>query len=51
MDMNKVSKNILRVTEEIVRIAVEKEKQGWPPICATLLHQPKRPSEKVIEVD
>lgn len=44
--MKKVSEKILQVAERIVHVAVEKEQKGWPPICATLLHQPKRPTER-----
>lgn len=42
--MKRVGKKILQVTEKIVRVSMEKESQGWPPICATILHQPKRPT-------
>lgn len=43
-NMRQMNEKILQVTERIVRIAVEKEKKAWPPICATILHQPMRPA-------
>lgn len=40
--MRKMNQIALKLTERIVRVTVEKERQAWPPICPTLLHQPKR---------
>ena len=42
--MREINKTMLKMTERIVRITAERERKGWPPICPTLLHQPKRPS-------
>lgn len=44
--MKKVNQTLLKITERVVRVEVDKEKKVWPPICATLLHQPKRPTTK-----
>ena len=44
--MRKMSQTALRMTEKVVRVAVEKERKDGPPICPTLLHQPKRPITK-----
>ena len=41
--MKKMNQNMLKLTERIVRVTVEKERQARLPICPTLLHQPKRP--------
>lgn len=44
--MNK-KKEALKLAERIARLRVEGDSYRWPPICAGILHQPKRP--KVIK--
>lgn len=34
---------VLRTVEKIARQEVEKHAFGWPPECAGIYHQPKRP--------
>ena len=40
--MNK-KKEVLKLAERIARLRVEGDSYRWPPICAGILHQPKRP--------
>ena len=40
--MNK-KKEALKLAERIARLRVEGDSYRWPPICAGILHQPKRP--------
>lgn len=41
--MKKINYTLLKATKNIISLSVNKEQQNWPPICTTLLHQPKRP--------
>lgn len=36
----------LRAVERIARNEVEKHAFGWPPVCAGIYHQPKRPVQQ-----
>lgn len=42
----KVNTKLLRVVERMVRIKVENV-LPWPPPCAGIYHQPKRPKTKL----
>lgn len=46
----KVSANFrnkaIKAVEKIARNEVEKYAWGWPPVCAGIYHQPKRPSQQ-----
>lgn len=37
---------LLEAVEKIARIEVKKTIYGWPPDCAGIFHQPKRPKKK-----
>ena len=41
--MMKLSRNVLKAVERITRNEVEKSYYPWPPLCAGIMHQPKRP--------
>ncbi len=45
-ESEKISVKALRVVERITRNEVERHRWGWPPICAGIGHQPKRPKKK-----
>ena len=42
----KTGNKVLKVVERIARNEVEKVKDGYPPICLGIGHQPKRPKKK-----
>lgn len=42
----KIGVKALRAVERIARNEVEKMKFEWPPLCAGIGHQPKRPKMK-----
>lgn len=39
----KINDTILRAVERVARNEVEKNIYNWPPDCAGIFHQPKRP--------
>ncbi len=36
----------LKLVKKITRNEAERVKQGWPPICMGIGHQPKRPQKE-----
>ncbi len=45
--MKKKDENrILNLAGKLVKAEGARAKSGWPPACAGLLHQPKRPVKK-----
>lgn len=42
----KISKNVLKVVERIVRNEAKNVMDGDPPYCLGIYHQPKRPKHK-----
>lgn len=46
MKDNMVKKNILMVVGKVAEIQANIVDSSWPPKCAGLLHQPKRPKKK-----
>ena len=42
----KITNKVLKVVERIARNEVEKVRDGYPPICLGIGHQPKRPKKK-----
>lgn len=46
MNANKKSNRILNLAGKIAKIEAIKTKSPWPPPCAGILHQPKRPAKK-----
>lgn len=46
MKEKKTSSIILNLAGKFVKIEAVKTNSGWPPICAGILHQPKRPVKK-----
>ncbi len=42
----KVEKGLLSIVEKVVRLEVQKNDGGDPPICPFILHQPKRPKKQ-----
>lgn len=42
----KTGNKVLKVVERIARNEVEKVRDGYPPICLGIGHQPKRPKKK-----
>lgn len=44
--MKKVNKKVLQAVERLTRHEVEKMTAIWPPFCAGIYHQPKRPVQK-----
>lgn len=46
--MKKCSENVaLKLVEKATRIRVQQDSYKWPPACAGILHQPKRPKSGV----
>lgn len=39
----KLNKTVLKAIMKVTKIEVEKNVNKWPPICAGIYHQPKRP--------
>lgn len=39
----KINNTVLKVVERIARNEVKKNCFDWPPICAGIFHQPKKP--------
>ncbi len=46
MKTRKTGSPILNLAGKIAKMEAVKSKSGWPPICAGILHQPKRPAKK-----
>ena len=46
MKAKKAGSSILNLAGKIAKMEAVKTKSGWPPICAGILHQPKRPAKK-----
>ena len=46
MKTKKTGSPILNLAGKIAKMEAVKSKSGWPPICAGILHQPKRPAKK-----
>lgn len=46
MKEKKTSSTILNLAGKFVKMEAVKTNSGWPPICAGILHQPKRPAKK-----
>lgn len=46
MKTKKTGSLILNVAGKLVKREAVRAKSGWPPICAGILHQPKRPVKK-----
>lgn len=46
MRVKKTGCTILNLAGKIARIEAVKTNSGWPPACAGILHQPKRPAKK-----
>ena len=44
--MLKLSEKTLKVLWKIATGEVDKQKLSWPPLCAGIYHQPKRPKKK-----
>ncbi|MCD7709405.1 MAG: cyclic lactone autoinducer peptide [Clostridiales bacterium] len=44
--MKDVSKTVLKVTERMARKEAASSSEAFPPVCAGILHQPKRPQQK-----
>ena len=42
----KLSEKTLKVLWKIATREVDKQKLSWPPLCAGIYHQPKRPKKK-----
>lgn len=42
-----IQKKALEVMVKVVKKEVEKNENAWPPICAGIFHQPKRPNKRV----
>lgn len=45
MKVEKTSRPILSLVGKIVKMEAVKVNLGWPPACAGILHQPKRPAK------
>lgn len=46
MKTRKTGSPILNLAGKIAKMEAVKTNSGWPPICAGILHQPKRPAKK-----
>ena len=46
MKVAKKGSMMLDLAGKIAKREAVKAKSGWPPICAGILHQPKRPAKK-----
>lgn len=46
MKVKKTDSPILSLAGKIAKMEAVKTNSGWPPICAGILHQPKRPAKK-----
>lgn len=44
----KLNKSILKAIKQVTKMEVEKNAFGWPPICAGIYYQPKRPKNRKI---
>lgn len=44
--IKKASNMVLKIVERIARNEVEKARDGYPPVCLGIGHQPKRPKKK-----
>ena len=45
--MKKIRKEALKLVEKVVKAEVDIDVYSWPPHCAGIFHQPKRPEIKV----
>lgn len=46
MKTKKTGNPILDLAGKLAKREAVRAKSGWPPACAVILHQPKRPSKK-----
>lgn len=46
MKEKKTGRIILNLAGKIAKMEAVKTNSGWPPACAGILHQPKRPAKK-----
>lgn len=46
MKTKKTGSQVLELAGKLAKREAIRAKSGWPPICAGILHQPKRPSKK-----
>lgn len=44
--MKTVKKEAIKIVAKTLGKMSTSYVEGWPPICATILHQPKRPDSK-----
>lgn len=43
MKSESLKKGLLKAVEKVARTEVERNRKQWPPLCAAIYHQPKRP--------
>lgn len=44
--MMKKKSRMLKLAGKVAKLEAAKTNAGWPPACAGILHQPKRPARK-----
>lgn len=44
--MKEIKKELLKLVGRAIEVETDIEVYSWPPHCASIFHQPKRPVEK-----
>ncbi len=44
--MEQLKRKSLKVLKDMTKMVVKQKSEEWPPVCPSILYQPKRPEKK-----